>query len=402
MTRTDRIAVVGVGEDGWDGLPPAARAALQAADVVVGGERQLALVAARVRTTRAWSKPLRIGMLEDLPGRIAVLASGDPMLHGIGGSLVRAGYEVDVHPAVSSTVLACARLRWPAAEVMVLSAVNRPLAALTAELTHDRRLLVLGADPRDVAGLLRRSGFGRSRLSVLCRLGGPAESVRHGLADSWSEPPADTLCVVAVECAGRGRSRLAGLPDDAYDHDAALTKAEVRAVTLAALGPRPGELLWDVGAGSGSVGIEWMRTHPSCRAVAVEARSDRCAAIRTNADALGVPGLEVLHGAAPQRLPQARPDAVFVGGGITAPGLLDALLAREPHRLVANVVTVEGEAAVAALQAARGGTLTRIAVGRAEPVGGFLAYRPAIPVTQWRWTASDEASSSRQMTAGPA
>jgi precorrin-6Y C5,15-methyltransferase (decarboxylating) len=384
------IEVVGIGEDGWAGLTTAARAALADAQVVLGSPRQLALVAGHVARTECWPAPMApaLAALAGRPERIAVLASGDPLLHGVGASLVRlhGPGALRVHPHLSSVTLACARLGWPVADVEVVSLIARPVSVLLSHLAGGRRLLVLtSGDAAEIAVSLTGAGFGASTMTVLARLGGPAETVAAGRADTWPGAEHDPLAVVAIDCRGEGRSRLAGLPDASYDSDGALTKAEVRAVTLAALGPRPGELLWDLGAGSGSVAIEWMRAHPACRAVAVEARQVRADRIVRNAESLGVPGLAVVSGTAPAALADLpRPDAVFLGGGITSPGIVEAVLAAQPSRLVANVVTVEGESLLAHLAGEHGGSLTRIAVSRAEPVGGFTAYKPAIAVTQWR------------------
>ncbi len=400
MSPAPPVTVVGVGADGWAGLSPAAREALRAAEVILGARRQLDLVPADCPALRvAWPSPLRPavpGLLAEHAGRaLCVLASGDPMFHGIGRTLaeVAGADRLRVLPHPSSVSHACARLGWPVEETEVVSVVGRPVAALAAALFAGRRLLVLSSgagSPGEVAGLLRDRGFGPSRLRVLEQLGGAAERVLDGTADAWPHPPGDPLNVVAVECvraAGALRlSAVPGLPDEAYEHDGQLTKRQVRAATLAALGPAPGELLWDVGAGSGSIGIEWMRAHRSCRAVAVERDPVRAGRVARNAAALGVPALRVVTGAAPDSLAGLPvPDAVFVGGGLTAPGLLQACWAALPAggRLVANTVTLESEALLASWYAAHGGDLVRLAVAHAVPVGGFTGWRQAMPVTQW-------------------
>ena len=260
-------------------------------------------------------------------------------------------------------------------------------------LAPGARVLVLSEDaatPAAVAGLLVDAGYGASAMTVLARLGAPDERTERGTARDWVHPPGDPLNVVAVACvADPGapvRAEVPGLPDDAYDHDGQLTKREVRAVTLAHLGPRPGELLWDVGAGNGSIAIEWLRAHRTCRAVAVESDAARAARIAANADALGVPSLRVVRGRAPDALAGLpTPDAVFIGGGITTPGVLDACWAalRPGGRLVANAVTLEAEALVLAGRAAHGGDLTRIEGRARAPLGGFTGWRPAMPVTIW-------------------
>lgn len=251
-------------------------------------------------------------------------------------------------------------------------------------------MLADAATPAAVAALLRERGFGPSRMRVLEQLGSTAEDCVEGVADSWEHPPGDPLNVVAVECrSAPGTLRLGavpGLPDEAYEHDGQLTKRHVRAATLGVLAPAPGELLWDVGGGSGSIAAEWMRTHPSCRAVTVERDLARAARIARNADRLGVPGLRVVTGRAPDALAGLPvPDAVFIGGGLTAPGLLDACWEALPPggRLVANTVTLESEALLAEWYRRLGGDLVRLAVAHAVPVGGFTGWRQAMPVTQW-------------------
>ncbi|KQS60540.1 precorrin-6Y methyltransferase [Geodermatophilus sp. Leaf369] len=396
------VVVVGIGADGWDGLAPLSRAAVEAAEVLLGSDRQLDLVPASVTAHRqAWPSPMvpaLPGLFETHAGRaVVVLASGDPMLSGVGTTLVRllGPGQVRVLPAPSSVSLACARLGWAVEETEVVSLVGRPLELLHPRVQPGRRLLVLGSDgdtPAAVAALLTARGYGESTVTVLSELGGPAEAVHTGTAAAWT-PTADPLVVTAVECrATRGTAPLPttpGLPDGAYENDGQLTKNEVRAVTLSRLAAVPGQLLWDVGAGAGSIGIEWMRTHPSCRAVAVESVQERAERIVRNATRLGVPHLRVVHGRAPEVFGRlAPPDAVFVGGGATTPLLLDACwdALREGGRMVVNAVTVQSEAVLADWHARFGGELVRISVQRGEPVGGFTGWKPAMPVTIWSGT----------------
>jgi precorrin-6Y C5,15-methyltransferase (decarboxylating) len=394
------VVVVGIGADGWAGLPARSREALGWAEVVIGGPRQLELLPPEVTAERvAWPSPLRPAV----PGlraahagrRIAVLASGDPMFHGIGRTLteVLGADRLRVLPHPSSVSYACARLGWAVEDTEVVSLVGRPLPALAAALHDGRRVLVLSrgaGTPVEVAGLLCERGFGASRLRVLEQLGSTRERILDGTAEDWPHPPGDPLNVVAVECAAAPSAlRLGlvpGLPDAAYEHDGQLTKRHVRAATLAALAPAPGELLWDVGGGSGSIAVEWMRAHRACRAVTVERDPVRAERITRNAAALGVPALRVVSGAAPAALDGLPvPDAVFVGGGLTAPGLLEACWTalRPGGRLVANTVTLESEALLAQWYARHGGELVRLAVAHAAPVGGFTGWRQAMPVTQW-------------------
>jgi precorrin-6B C5,15-methyltransferase / cobalt-precorrin-6B C5,C15-methyltransferase len=395
------VTVVGIGADGWPGLPDASRAFLGTAEAILGGRRQLDLLPAEVAGERvAWPSPLipaLPGLLQAHAGRrVAVLASGDPMFFGIGTTLVRllgpGGVRVLPHP--SSVSLACARLGWPVEDTEVVSAVGRPLELLHPLLQPGRRVLVLSADahtPEAVAALLAARGYAASPLTVLGDLGGPDERVSSSTSD------ASNLNLVAIEVVGASAPLLPpapGLPDDAYEHDGQLTKRDVRAITLARLAPVPGQLLWDVGAGAGSIAIEWMRTHRACRAIAVEHRPDRVARIAANAAALGVPGLTVVPAAAPAALDGLEPpDAVFVGGGATVPGVIEASWAalRPGGRLVVNAVTIESETLVAGWFKRVGGELTRISIERAEPIAGsdrFTGWRPAMPVTQWVVTRS--------------
>ncbi len=398
------VVVVGIGADGWAGLAPTSRAEVERAEVLLGSARQLDLVPPEVPARRVpWPSPLTEalpGVVEEHAGRaVVVLASGDPMLSGIGTTLTRllGADRVRVLPAPSSVSLACARLGWAVEETEVVTLVGRPIELLHPHVQPGRRLLVLGSDggtPAQVAALLAGRGYGQSLVTVLGGLGGPDEEVRTGTAATWSQP-APALVVTAVECrADRGTVPLPttpGLPDGVYESDGQLTRSEVRAVTLSRLAAVPGQRLWDVGAGSGSIGIEWMRAHPTCRAVAVEASAERAERIARNAARLGVPYLRVVHGHAPDVLPRlGAPDAVFIGGGLTTPLLVDTCWDALPPggRLVANAVTVESEAVLAQWHARVGGDLVRVEVQRAEPVGSFTGWKPAMPVTIWsvtRW-----------------
>ncbi|MBJ2269909.1 precorrin-6y C5,15-methyltransferase (decarboxylating) subunit CbiE [Pseudomonas sp. MF6772] len=389
------LTVVGIGEDGFKGLGRNARHALLRASRIIGGQRQLDLLPVCIRGERElWPSPFS---LEPLLARrfepVCVLASGDPMFYGVGASLARqvAADELLILPAPSSVSLAAARLGWPLQDVVTLSVVARPVAALNAHLASGVRLLVLsndGQSPTAIAALLRASGFGPSRLSVFEHLGGAAERRIDGHAESWQDPAIAALNLVAIDCLADANtprlSRLAGLPDSAFKHDGQLTKRDVRAMTLARLAPTPGELLWDVGAGSGSIGIEWMRAHPSCRALAIEADAGRQQLIEHNRDALGVPGLQLIRGSAPQALAGLEaPDAIFIGGGVTRDGVLDTCWQhlRPGGRLVANAVTLQSEMTLMAWRAQHGGELTRIHLAQAQPLGDFDTWRQALPIT---------------------
>ncbi|WP_459550271.1 precorrin-6y C5,15-methyltransferase (decarboxylating) subunit CbiE [Nocardia sp. X0981] len=396
------VPVVGIGADGWAGLPERSRAVLRECVVLLGSPRQLALLPDEVEARREpWPAPLLPALPEVLTGhrdtQFGVLASGDPMFYGIGTTLARLlGPEsLRVFPQPSSASLACARLGWSLPEVSIVSAVGRPLERLLPELADGRRILVLSADsgtPAAVAELLRRNGFGPSTLTVLEQLGGPAERLVTGTAADWHEVPGDPLNIVAVAAVGEAvrprLTRVPGLPDGVYGGDGQLTKTEIRALTLAALAPAPGETLWDIGGGSGTIAIEWCRTHPACRAVTFEMLERRRAQIAANAAALGVPDLEI-RGEAMAELGSATgltaPTAIFLGGGLTTAGLFERCWSRlrAGGRLVANAVTAESEAALVRWSAAHGGELRRFQIYRGEPLGRFTTWRPQLPVTQW-------------------
>jgi len=389
------LTVVGIGEDGFAGLGKNARRALLGASRVIGSQRQLDLLPACIRAERqTWPRPFALApVLAQGNTPTCVLASGAPMLFGVGASLARvvAREDMQVLPAPSSFSLAAARMGWPLQDVVTLSVVARPVAALNAHLHSGVRLLVLSNDassPAIIARLLREQGFGPSRLTVLEHLGGPAERRVEASASDWNDPPVAALNLIAIDCladaSARPLSRIGGLPDSAFEHDGQLTKRDVRAVTLARLAPLPGQLLWDVGAGSGSIGIEWMRTWPSCRTLAIEADEGRQQLIERNRDALGVPGLQLIRGKAPQALAGLeRPDAIFIGGGVTREGVFETCWEhlKPGGRLVANAVTLQSEVALMNWRERYGGELTRIHVAQAQPLGEFDTWRQALPIT---------------------
>lgn len=389
------LTVIGIGEDGYEGLGKEARRALLGAAHIIGAPRQLELLPHCLRASREpWPSPFTLEPVWARRGEATcVLASGDPMLFGVGASLAR---QVDPHewvviPAPSSFSLAAARLGWALQEVELLSVVARPASGVNRYLHDGRRLLVLSQDghsPAQLAESLRQAGFGASRIWVLEHLGGPLEHKTQGIARDWPAHTHAALNVVAIEC--RSETALAGypltvgLPDDSFENDGQLTKRDVRALTLSRLAPRPHELLWDVGAGCGSVGIEWMRSHPSCRAVAIEANASRQAMILSNRETLGVPALSLIAGRAPEALEGLEPpDAIFVGGGVTVPGMLDACWAalKPGGRLVANAVTLQSEAELVRWREAHGGELIRMQIAHAKPLGGFDTWRSALPIT---------------------
>lgn len=396
------LTLVGIGEDGVDGLSPQAAEAVQNATLVFGGARHLDL--ARPLLTgeaQVWPTPFEraIGAVLERRGTpTCVLASGDPMLFGVGASLAAhlgAG-EMHVLPAPSTFSLAAAQMGWPLQHVETVSLHGRAEEALLPLLHPGRRVMALtsdGAAPSRIAGMIVGAGFGASRIIVLEALGGPRERMRAALAEDFKLADVDPLNLLAIEIAGSVDARIiplgAGRDEALFDHDGQITKREVRALALALLSPRRGEHLWDVGAGSGSVGIEWMLFHPSMRATAIEPRADRLERIHANARAMGTPGLMVVQGAVPEALSGLPPpQAIFVGGGATAPGVMDALIAALPSggRIVANAVTLETEALLVEYRARLGGSLTRLEVSRAGEVGRFTSWRPALPVTLWAST----------------
>jgi len=394
------VTVIGIGADG--ALAAAEQAIVAAAEVVIGSPRQLDLLPVVAGQRRQpLPSPLRPNLQACLAKlahqRVVVLASGDPLVSGIGSTVVAllGAERVDIRPTVSSIALARARMAWPAESCTVLTLVGRDPASLLRELAPGHRLLLLSSDettPVEVAGLLCAHGYGASRLTILGDLGTTRESLTRLTAaelDAAPQTGLPRLNIVAAELDGPlAVGWSAGLPDEAFEHDGQLTKRDLRASALARLMPAPGQLLWDVGAGAGSVGIEWLRAHPTTRALAIERDPERAGRIVRNAQALGVPRLEVVTGRAPDALAGlAAPDAIFVGGGATVPGVLEACLAalRGGGRLVVHGVTLETEQALARAYGDHGGELTRIHVEQAAPIGGFTGWAPARAVTQWSW-----------------
>ncbi|MEZ0342210.1 precorrin-6y C5,15-methyltransferase (decarboxylating) subunit CbiE [Mycobacterium sp. pV006] len=385
-----RIVVVGIGADGMSGLALASRDELCRAAVVYGSPRQLDLLDGSVTAQRrVWPSPMMPalrGLLDGVEHDVHVVASGDPLCHGVGSSLIRlhGADRVTVLPHVSSVTLACARLGWAVPDTEIISLVT---AEVHTAVRRGGRAVVLsrdGSTPAALSQLLVDTGRGDSEVTVLEQLGGPRERRRSAPARDWiGRSDVDDLNVVAVQYLPDERQG-AVLPDAAYAHDGQITKQMMRAVTLAALAPRPGELLWDVGSGSGSIAIEWCRSAPGCRAVAFERDGARRDRLIGNVTAHGV--LVQVGAAAPESFDAYAPaDVIFVGGGVSQPGMLDACWQRlQPGgRLVVNAVTVESEAVVAQWHSRVGGELRRYQHQHAEPLGGFHAWRSAMPVTQW-------------------
>lgn len=384
------LAIIGIGEDGLTGLSPLSRDALANAEIVFGGPRHLRLADIDARG-RPWLVPFSIEPVLACRGRkVAVLASGDPFWHGAGGSLAThlAPGEWIAFPAASTFSLAAARLGWRLEETACLGLHASPFETLLPHLTPTRRAICLlrdGNAARELAAWLTKQGFGASSLSVMESLAGPSERVRTTLAVDFDLAEVTAPVAVAISAAGAaGLPRTPGLPDDAFVHDGQITKRPMRALTLSALAPRPGEILWDIGSGSGSISVEWCLA--GGRAFAIETRTDRAANIRTNAAAFGVVNnLTIIEGAAPAALAGLPPpNAVFVGGG-NEQAMFDALWAIIPAgtRLVANAVTLETEALLLAKQSKHGGELMRIELAQAGPLGSMRGWVPSRPLVQW-------------------
>jgi precorrin-6Y C5,15-methyltransferase (decarboxylating) len=401
MSRDRWLSVVGVGEDGIDGLTPAARRLVAQAVLAVGGERHLALVGSLAAQTLVWPSPIEDALpeIEARRGeRVCVLATGDPFFFGVGTMLMRrfAADEMTCIPAPSAFALAAARLGWSQQDCAMLSLHGRPLEAIIPYLQPAARVLALSWDaatPGKLAELLASRGMGRSMLTVCEAMGGPRERVRTVVAADFALGDIAALNTIALEVvadpAARILPRASGLPDEWFEHDGQITKRDIRAATLSALAPRRGELMWDIGSGSGSVAIEWMLSDPANRAIAIEARADRADRIARNALALGAPALSVVTGEAPAALAELpSPNAVFIGGGANAPGTVERAIEAlaSNGRLVVNAVTLETQASCVGWRARWGGELVQIFVAHAEPVGRFSGWRPAMPVVQWRLT----------------
>lgn len=404
------LTVIGIGEDGVAGLSAAARAEIERAEIIVGGDRHHALTPGLKAERMSWPHPFS-ALIDELKAlrsrRPVVLATGDPLWFSVGARMTKAipAAEIRFFPQLSAFQYAACRMGWSLADVETLTAHGRPAEQIVPFFWPGARLLVLtaGAEtPGKLAALLAARGFGASVMTVLGSLGGDGETRTEGTAQDWADtdPTAQMpdFHSLAIECHGRPSQllpRVPGLPDDAFEHDGKLTKREVRAATLARLMPARGAVLWDIGVGCGSVAIEWMRAAPDAAAIGMDPNPERLAMARRNALELGVPRLELIEGSAPNALdaipaPKGtnadlrKPDAVFVGGGLSVVSFEVAWDRLPPGgRLVANAVTLETEAMLLDLYARHGGELTRISVQRASPVGTLNGWRPAMPVTQW-------------------
>jgi precorrin-6Y C5,15-methyltransferase (decarboxylating) len=396
------LSIVGIGEDGIDGLSPVARRLVTDAELVIGGKRHLALADSLIKSRRlSWPSPIGdiLPDIEKVRGRpVAVLASGDPFHYGVGDLLMRAvpADETLCLPQPSSFSLAAARLGWSLQDVTPVSLHGRALEGIVRHLQPGARILALswdGETPGKLAALLQARGFGGSKMTVAERMGGPGERIRHAIAKDFDLGKIEPLNTIALEVVGPASAALSlapGLDDSLFEQDGQLTKRDVRAVTLAALAPRQGELLWDVGLGAGSIAIEWLLRHPSLKAIGIEEGAERAARAARNAATLGTPDLEIVQGAAPAVLTGLpAPDAVFIGGGLGDAGLFDAVwTALKPGgRLVANAVSLGSEAKLIGLFQKHGGELTRLEIaksGSAGRSGKVFVWRPAAPIIQWR------------------
>ncbi|SOE09356.1 precorrin-6Y C5,15-methyltransferase (decarboxylating) [Hoeflea halophila] len=402
-TKAPWLTIIGIGDNGLDSLTPAARTLFDAAETIIAPERVLVRTDCGTRETIAWTFGIKetIALVMARRGTpVTILATGDPMFFGVGATLMRQveASEMRVVPAPSAFSLAAARLGWALQDVAMISLHGRSVHGLASHVQPGARIIALtsgGQTVIEAAQILSARGYGRSEMHVLEHMGGPDERLRVMRADriAAEKPPLADFNTLAIACEAQPGAVLLpsvpGLPDDAFEHDGQLTKREVRAVTLARLGPVPGGLLWDVGAGCGSIGIEWIRAARGARAIAIEASEARRTMAAHNAMTLGAPGLDIVAGTAPDALADLKaPDAVFIGGGISNEGVFETCWeALRPHgRMAANAVTVEGEARLFALQSVHGGDLIRMQVSRAEPVGRYLGWKPMMPVTIWSVT----------------
>ncbi len=389
------LHIIGIGEDGLEGLTPATRAVVEAAEVIVGGERHHELAKGAGAERFSWPSPfdaLIDTLMEQRGKRVVVLASGDPLWYSVGARIGRTidPAEIVYHPQVGAFQLAAARMGWSMADLETLTVHGRPVEQMIAYIQPDQRLLILTTGeetPAQIAAFLTVRGFGKSRMTVLANMGGEDEARFDGVAESWTHevPPFNTL---AVECVAAPDAallpRVPGLADELFQHDGTMTKQEVRAATLAKLMPMRGALLWDIGCGCGSVAVEWIRAARYARAIGIEPRADRRAMAAANALALGAPKLELIEGLVPDALAGlAAPDAIFIGGGLSREVFMAAWEALRPlGRLVANAVTLESEAELIALHREFGGQLVKLQIMRVEPIGNLNGWKPLRPVTQ--------------------
>jgi precorrin-6B C5,15-methyltransferase / cobalt-precorrin-6B C5,C15-methyltransferase len=398
MAKAPWLTIIGIGEDGRAGLSPAALTALDRAELVIGGARHLALAAPLSAQTQTWPSPFAEGYPMILARRgepTCVLATGDPFHFGVGAELARLipVDEIVCHPQPSAFSLAAARMGWSLPDCDCVSLHGRALERIIPSLQPNARILALSSDgstPGKLAELLKARGLGASTITVMEAMGGARERIRGATAEKFDIAEIDPLNTIAVAVAAASDARIVilapGLPDSWFENDGQLTKAEIRALTLAALAPKAGELLWDIGLGAGSVGIEWCLRHPRNRCIGIEERAERAERARRNALGLGATALDIRIGQAPEALADLpAPDAIFIGGGASEPGVFDAAWTalKSGGRLVVNAVTLETETLLGTLHARHGGAMRRLALSRLERVGGMHGWRAAMPVTQW-------------------
>ena len=390
------LHVIGFGPDGLAGLRPAARAALEQAELVIGADRHHRLTP-EIRAERiAWPSPFSalIDTIAAHRGRqLAVLATGDPLWYSVGARIARAfpKEETAFYPQLSAFQLAACRLGWSLADLETLTVHGRPVEQVIPFIQPGMRWLVLttGEDtPAEIARILTERGYGPSRLHVFADMGTHEETRHSATAEEWQGkvPPFNTMGVEIIPGpAAEIRSQMPGLPDAAFRSDGVMTKREVRALVLSRLMPMRGQLLWDIGCGSGSVAIEWMRAARDAQAIGIDRRADRLALARENAIRLGAPRLRLIEGEAPEALTDLpRPDAVFLGGGIS-PGTIRLAWKRlkPAGRIAASAVSLGSERVLGEMQATLGGDLVRIGIERAERLGEMPAWRPLRHVTRW-------------------
>ncbi len=396
---TKWLTIIGMGEDGYEGLSATAKLVLQNTDVIVGSERLFGFLPALKAERQEWPQPFSavVDQMKPLRGRnTVILATGDPMNYGVARKLLEfiPFAEMTVIPHLSAFSHVASRMGWSLPDCDTLTLHGRDAANIEAFIQPHAKLIVLTEDASTIHEVARRlvaRGFEKSNITVLENMGGVREAKSSSVADTLPAKTFSDLNTLAIECVAGAkpfiRSRLAGLPDDAFIHDGQLTKREVRAATLAALSPAPDQLLWDIGAGCGSVAIEWMRSTRGCEAVAFESNTERLNMIAQNADRLGTPRLKIVAGDVPSALTgQRAPDAVFIGGGIGIPGVFETAWdkLKSGGRMVANVVTIEGEMHLYDLQEKHGGDLVRLEISNLTPIGPYRALKPRMAVTQWR------------------
>ena len=390
-----RPLVIGVAEGGIASLPAEIRDRLAGMDLVVAAPRFRDGLPDGPETID-WPSPFSdiFNVLSDNPDKsVALLTTGDPMWYGAGASLVRElGPDgCEVVPAVSGLQHAAARLGWPMAGCRVVSIHGRPVSGLVSALHPRARLLLIaqdGGSPMAAAKLLAARGYGAARMHVLAHLGGSDEARIDGTADGWTHDRVPDFHIIGIECpdAGLVPHGLAA-PDSSFDNDGKLTKRDARASALAKLAPFPGAVLWDIGSGSGAVAVDFLRNAPRGIAYAVDRNQTQLDRGNANAVTHGVTGFKPICGDAAEQIASLpRPDAVFIGGGMSEQVISAAQVALRPGGcLVAHAVTIESESVMVAAWQRAGGDLVRLSVQHADPVGGFHGWRPLMPVTQWCW-----------------